>query len=668
MKAVKRIVIIGVCIVALLLAALLITPFFVDINTYKPEIEKRVSVYTGRPFRLGGDLKLTLFPWAGVTLSDLHLGNTAEFGNDDMLSIRSFEVRMKLLPLLSKKVEIKRFVVNEPYLALQKTKSGKGNWEGIGPSAAPKNGQPADKSKEQPADTPKKGLPISSFEMETFALENGTVVWQDRSAGVEKEIANLYFYLDDVTLEKPVGIRLSADVDKKPISLEGKVGPIGKEPGQGTITVDLGIKLFNQLNVSLNGKVTNPVSGASFDFLVDIPEFSPRKLADTAGIKFPVQTTDPQALNRFALKTRISGDKGRVSATNGNIILDDSSADFTLTAKEFTKPNIAFTMKLDHINVDRYLPPKGESSKAADPQTSKSVPKEQKKAAGSDYTLLRKLILQGEITIGQMVAAKATMADIIVKIVAKNGVFTIDPASLELYEGGMITKSVIDFRKSKPAVTADLDIKNVQIGPLVKDLMDRDIIEGTTEALIHLTFTGESAPEIKKNLSGNGNFVCVDGALKGIDLEAMMHNTAAAFGLGTQTQHKPQTIFSTLDSQFTINNGLLDNPKTSMISERLRVMANGKADIVQETLNFRIEPKYIEKSEDAAKEIVVPVLVGGTFDSPKFFPDVKSALQQEYMQSPEMKEKLKKLGIEEKEQKIIEDVSDQILKGLNLGN
>ena len=141
-----------------------------------------------------------------------------------------------------------------------------------------------------------------------------------------------------------------------------------------------------------------------------------------------------------------------------------------------------------------------------------------------------------------------------------------------------------------------------------------------------------------------------------------------AFGVGTQTQHQPKTIFSTLDSQFTIKRGLLDNPKTSMIAKRIRVMAHGKADIVNETLDFRIEPKYLEKSEDKTKEIVVPVLVGGTFDSPKFFPDVKAALQQEYMQSPEMKEKLKKLGIEEKEQKIIEDVSDQLLKGLNLGN
>ena len=128
MKIVKRLIIIGAAIMALLLAALLIIPFFVDVNTYKPEIEAQVTKHTGRPFRLGGDIKLSLFPWAGVTLNDLHMGNAGEFGDEDMLSIRSFQVEMKLLPLLSKKVEIKKFVVNEPYLSLQRSKSGKGNW------------------------------------------------------------------------------------------------------------------------------------------------------------------------------------------------------------------------------------------------------------------------------------------------------------------------------------------------------------------------------------------------------------------------------------------------------------------------------------------------------------------------------------------------------------
>jgi len=54
---------------------LLVIPMFIDVQSYKPEIEKEVTKATGRPFKIGGDLRLSLFPWAGLAFSDLHLGN-----------------------------------------------------------------------------------------------------------------------------------------------------------------------------------------------------------------------------------------------------------------------------------------------------------------------------------------------------------------------------------------------------------------------------------------------------------------------------------------------------------------------------------------------------------------------------------------------------------------
>ena len=102
------------------------------------EIEKKVAEATGRPFALGGDLDLSVFPWIGISLSDLHLGNPSGFKEQDFVSIESFEVRVKLLPLLSRKVEVKRFVMKKPQIALIKRKDGVGNWEGIGKTSKAK--------------------------------------------------------------------------------------------------------------------------------------------------------------------------------------------------------------------------------------------------------------------------------------------------------------------------------------------------------------------------------------------------------------------------------------------------------------------------------------------------------------------------------------------------
>jgi len=161
MKAIKWIVGIVVGLIVLVIALLLIVPQFIDIQKYKPEIEKQAEQATGRPFSIGGDLRLSLFPWAVIGLSDVHLGNPPGYGEKDLLYVKSFDVEVKLLPLISKDVQVKRFVVDGLRLNIEKNKQGRGNWEGIGktpgkaPPAPPKI--PPEKRRENRGRLPSEG-------------------------------------------------------------------------------------------------------------------------------------------------------------------------------------------------------------------------------------------------------------------------------------------------------------------------------------------------------------------------------------------------------------------------------------------------------------------------------------------------------------------------------
>jgi AsmA protein len=111
-KMLKWLLLATAAVFILCFLALLIVPRFVDLDDYKPQIESKVSEATGRPFTLGGDLKLSLFPWAGVAFSDLRLGAPPQFKEKDFITIESFEFQVKLLPLLFKDIQVKRFVKN----------------------------------------------------------------------------------------------------------------------------------------------------------------------------------------------------------------------------------------------------------------------------------------------------------------------------------------------------------------------------------------------------------------------------------------------------------------------------------------------------------------------------------------------------------------------------
>ena len=63
-----------------------------------------------------------------------------------------------------------------------------------------------------------------------------------------------------------------------------------------------------------------------------------------------------------------------------------------------------------------------------------------------------------------------------------------------------------------------------------------------------------------------------------------------------------------------------------------RVVVGGKADLVNEILDFRVEPKFVatikgQGDTEDRSGIMVPVLVTGSFSSPKFRPDLEGMVK-----------------------------------------
>jgi AsmA protein len=628
-KTIKWTAIIAGGFIVLVIAALLIIPMFVDIQKYKPEIEKRVAEATGRPFKLGGDLGLSLFPWAGISLSDLHLGNPSGFKEKDFVTVKSFEVRVKLLPLISKDIQVKRFILKGPRIVLERLKDGKGNWEGIGKPSGGVPPKPPKDEKEPAEKKPGPGLPIKSLAVGEFAITEGYVLFIDHAKGERKEISGMNLRLKDVSFDRPIHLALSASLDGKPLSLEGTVGPMGKEPGKGTIPLDMAVMALKQLNVSLKGKLTDPASKLGFDLALRVSPFSPRKLVESLGQSFPIKTSDPKALSSVALKLNLKGTPQDVSISNGVLDLDDSKLTFAVSAKEFSKPDVKFDLNLDKIDMDRYLPPSSEK-KPGQAEKKAAAPASEKKK--TDYSPLRKLVLEGTIRAGEIRAHGAKIQDLNMKITGKNGLFLLDPLALKLYEGDMKSKGAFDVREDIPKTNMELRIKQVQVGPLVRDLMKKDVIEGAVKADMDIRMEGDDPDRIKRTLNGKGDLLFNDGAIVGIDLAGMVRNVEATFGLAEKGAEKPRTDFSELHAPFTITNGLVHTPQTSMNSPLLRVLVAGDAHLVKESLDFRVEPKVVTtiKGQGDTKQrsgIMVPVLISGTFSEPKFRPDLEGMLK-----------------------------------------
>ena len=669
-KAIKWTAIIGGGFIVLVIAALVIIPMFIDVQKYKPEIEKKVAEAAGRPFTLGGDISLSLFPWVGLSFSDLHLGNPSGFKEKDFVTVKSFDVRVKLLPLISKDIQVKRFILKGPRIVLERLKDGRGNWEGIGKPSDKPAPEPAKDLRRPPEKKPGTGLPIKSLTVGEFAITEGYVLWIEQAKGERKEISDISFHLKDVSFDRPIHLALSANVDGKPLSLEGTVGPLGKEPGKGTIPLEIAIKALKQLNISLKGQLTDSATKPRFDMAIKVSPFSPRKLMESLRQAFPVKTADPEALNRVALKLNLKGDPKNISISDGVLDLDDSKLTFSVRVKEFPKPDVKFDLNLDKIDLVRYLPPPSEEKPG---QTEKKAAAPAPKKKKTDYTPLRKLVLEGTIRAGKIKAYGANIQDLSMKITGKNGLFRLDPLALNLYQGDLSFQGTFDVRQDIPKSNMELRIKQVQVAPMLKDLLKKDFLEGTVKADVSIRMAGDNADRIKRTLNGKGDFLFNDGAIVGIDLAGMVRNVKATFGLAEKGTLRPRTDFSELHAPFTITNGMVHTPQTSMKSPVLRVLAAGDAHLVKETLDFRVEPKFVAiiKGQEDTKQrsgIMVPVLVTGTFSEPMFRPDLERMLKKGLEEGITDPSKLKDMfKIEGKEKDEFKDSKEEIkgmLKGL----
>src|SRR5512143_1131923 len=98
-------IVVGV-IVLLFVALLVAVAVLVDPNDYKDDITAAVQRATGRQLTLDGKLQLEVFPTIRIAVGGASLSNAAGFGAEPMAKIGGAELKLALLPLLSRRIDI----------------------------------------------------------------------------------------------------------------------------------------------------------------------------------------------------------------------------------------------------------------------------------------------------------------------------------------------------------------------------------------------------------------------------------------------------------------------------------------------------------------------------------------------------------------------------------
>jgi len=249
-KGMKRTLRYSAIILGLVVLALLVAPFFIDVNKYRDQIAQAVEDATGRKLTIGA-MQASLFPWIGVRLEDVHLANRAGFAERDFASIKSLDVRLELMPLFSGRYEIKRFELDQPEVYLERHADGETNWGDLA------GGKPAAESeaaaKPQAANGKAGSAALAGLKAEAISLSNGSVTWADQQGGLNVALTDLGIRLEDVQVQRPIGVEMTGKLAGDEFRIIAQVGPLGdlasldpaKLPVKGELNIDhLGLKSF----------------------------------------------------------------------------------------------------------------------------------------------------------------------------------------------------------------------------------------------------------------------------------------------------------------------------------------------------------------------------------------------------------------------------------------
>jgi AsmA protein len=249
-------------IVILVIAGLIALLFIVDPNDYKQEISSQVEKATGRTLTLDGDIKLSVFPWIALELGPLSLSNAAGFKADSFAKVQAAEIRIKLMPLLKKQLEMDTIILDGLALNLETNKVGKTNWDDL----VPKNDASTDTTKKADAssnDTPS----LAAISIAGVKLTNANILWSDATTAENYQLQNFNLNTDPLVPSKPTALNMEFDVaSSKPqaqahIKLDTKV-MVDLENQQYTLT-DLNLTTqisgkelpFSQSNLTLSGDI-----------------------------------------------------------------------------------------------------------------------------------------------------------------------------------------------------------------------------------------------------------------------------------------------------------------------------------------------------------------------------------------------------------------------------
>jgi hypothetical protein len=465
-----------------------------------------------------------------------------------------------------------------------------------------------------------------------LALTPDTIRSNDFSATTGSTTVNMNFALANYTGNNST---INATL-RAPNAKIAEILSMGKAAGVSALDGITGDGLLN-LDVHAQGPLKNTSAMV----------FSGTGKIQNASLKLPSLTKPVQIKNSDIQFSQNSATLQNLAAGIGQ-----TNATGSMTLKNFEAPQVQFTLNADKVDVAELqqltnAQPAPAKRAALEHDFWQIVPRAEAQAhpaASTQPGMIQKMTGSGTVNIGTIVYNDLLLNNAHANVTLDHGLIKLNPVTSDIYNGKETGSITIDMRPAQPVYTVNLKTDKVDANKLISSVSDlKQTLYGILASNVNASFSSSSADAIARSLNGTLALNLTNGKLMKLDL---LHELAAINKFTGNALPAPQgfTNLVSLVGNFDVKNGVAQTNNLKAVIDGGTLAAAGTANLANQSLNMKVTAvlnKALSQSVGGSQiggfmntalannqgELVLPVIVTGTFQHPQVAPDLEQIAQ-----------------------------------------
>lgn len=611
-------------IAAVLLIAMIVTAYFIlstyDYNKFKPRIAKVVEDATGRELTLAGDIDLEVGLSPTLVVEDVSFQNAAWGSRPELAKLKRFEIQITLLPLILKRIAVKRIILVSPDILIETDSSGKSNLdfktEEGGESQEPKD---------------KKNARFPRVALRQALIENSRITFKDGTSAKTHVFNGQTFRSTSEAYDSPLRVEFKGALNDIPLAFAGTLGPIHALADAGQAwPLDLTIKTAGT-TVSVNGSVRDVMNLKDVNLALHLEG---RSIPEVARL---VPMSDVPDVGPFKIGLGLSDVAPETyKISNLKIAFGDSdlggSAELSLAQK---RPQFEAILSSQNLDLRPVLSqtevisgpqePVGKSKKKQDKiLPTDHLPLDALKYADARLTFNAKAFLLPRLAI----------KDLTFNMVLDEGHLMVERLEATIGGGTLDAQIDVNVQGDDAALQAELKINQLDLDRMLTKLGLEDVAEGEVDIQADVKSQGNSVAAIMAGLHGKSSLIIGQGQIynKYVHLLGSIFSQTLPRLLNPFLEATQYTQTNCIVSGFTVKDGFARSTALMFDSNDMTVLSKGKINFNKEKLDFSIKPvpKEGARKKKLKRSISLSTLakqfrLSGTFANPSIEVDTRRA-------------------------------------------